>query len=188
MNVKRWLYQGGRPNRVASGINRGWAVIHALGVTPNYLVTLEVQGRHSGRMISLPLVMTVIGGERYLVSMLGMEAGWVRNVQAAEGKATLRHGRREEVRLEVVTVNQRAPILKAYLQRASGARGHLPVNKDAPLSEFERVAEQFPVFQVVAESVGHVSVNSASDRAQIKTSEGEGQLSLNSVSATYKSP
>jgi len=140
MTVKQWLYKGGRPNRLASVLNRGWAFIHGLGIAPNYLVTLEVTGRRSGRTISLPLVMTVIDGERYLVSMLGTEAGWVRNVQAADRQAVLRHGRREEVRLVEVPVEQRAPILKAYLQCAPGARGHVSVNKDAPLSEFEQLA------------------------------------------------
>ena len=152
MTVKQWLYKGGRPNRLASVLNRGWAFIHGLGIAPNYLVTLEVTGRRSGRTISLPLVMTVIDGERYLVSMLGTEAGWVRNVQAAEGKAVLRHGRREDVRLEEVPVEKRAPILKVYLHKAPGARGHVLIDKDAPLAEFERVAAQYPVFQVVAEA------------------------------------
>ncbi|MCU0493793.1 MAG: hypothetical protein MUD01_19555 [Chloroflexaceae bacterium] len=149
--VKNWLYQGGRPNWVASILNRFWAFLHTIGIAPNYMVTLEVQGRQSGRVISLPLVMAVIGGERYLVSMLGVEAGWVRNVQAAGGRATLRHGRREAVRLEPLPAEQRAPILKAYLQRAPGARPHIPVDKDAPLAAFEQVAAQFPVFRVVAE-------------------------------------
>jgi hypothetical protein len=93
-----------------------------------------------------------VNGERYLVSMLGTEASWVRNVQAAEGKAVLRYGRREAVRLEEVPVEQRAPILKAYLQKAPGARGHIAIDKDAPLAEFERVAAQYPVFRVVAEN------------------------------------
>ena len=152
MTVKQWLYKGGRPNRLASVLNRGWAFIHGLGIAPNYLVTLEVTGRRSGRTISLPLVMTVIDGERYLVSMLGTEAGWVRNVQAADGQAVLRHGRREEVRLVEVPMEQRAPILKAYLQKAPGARGHVAVDKDAPLAEFERMAAQYPVFRVVAKA------------------------------------
>jgi hypothetical protein len=83
MTVKQWLYRDGRPNWLASLLNRGWAIIHGLGVAPNYLVTLEVTGRRSGRTISLPLVMVNMNGERYLVSMLGTEAGWVRNVQVA---------------------------------------------------------------------------------------------------------
>jgi hypothetical protein len=80
INLKKWLYHDGRPNRVASVLNRCWAGLHILGVAPNYLITLEVRGRRSWRMIRLPLVMVVVDGERYLVSMLGAEAGWVRNV------------------------------------------------------------------------------------------------------------
>ena len=62
----------------------------------------------------------------------------------------LRHGRREEVRLEEVPAGQRAPVLKAYLQRAPGARPHIPVDKDATLQEFEKVAAAVPVFRVLA--------------------------------------
>lgn len=149
MNLAKWLYRGGRPNRMAMMLNRCSAAIHALGVARNYLVTLDVRGRRSGRTISLPLVMVVVEGERYLVSMLGADVDWVRNVKAAGGNVTLRHGRREEVRLEEVPANQRAPVLKAYLKRAPGARPHLPIHKDAPLSAFERVASQFPVFRVI---------------------------------------
>ena len=100
MNLARWLYRGGRPNRVASVVNRCSAAVYALGIAPNYLVTLDVAGRRSGHVISLPLVMAVVGSERYLVSMLGEELDWVRNVRAAGGNVTLRHGRREEVRLK----------------------------------------------------------------------------------------
>ena len=149
MNLMKWLYPGGRPNRVATVINRWTAAIYALGIAPNYLVALAVRGRRSGRMVSLPLVMAVVDGERYLVSMLGGDVEWVRNVRAAYGSAILRHGRREEVRLEEVLANQRAHVLKAYLKRAPGARPHLPIQKDAPIAEFEQVASQFPVFRIV---------------------------------------
>ncbi len=147
---KQWMYRGGHPNWLATLLNRGWGTIHALGVAPNYLVTLEVRGRKSGRKITLPLAMVVLDGERYLVSMLGREATWVRNVQAAGGRATLVHGRRETVRLEEIAPELRAPVLKRYLQRAPGARPHIAVDKDAPLAAFAQVAAQFPVFRVVA--------------------------------------
>ncbi len=100
MNVLRWLYLGGRPNRVASIVNRCTAAVYAVGIAPDYLVTLDVVGRRSGRVLSLPVVMAVVDGERYIVSMLGEEVDWVRNVRAAGGDVTLRHGRREEVHLE----------------------------------------------------------------------------------------
>ena len=146
----RWAYRGGRPNWLAAVLNRGWAVVHALGVVPNYLVTLEVKGRKSGRAISLPLVMAVCGEERYLVSMLGNGISWVRNVRAARGRAVLRHGRREDVLLEEIAVELRAPVIKAYLKRAPGGRPHIPVDKDAPLGEFEKIAAEIPVFRVTA--------------------------------------
>lgn len=152
--LKRWLYRSGHPNWIAAVLNRVSAAVHALGIAPNYAVTLEVRGRRSGRTISLPLVMVVVGGQRYLVSMLGADADWVKNVEAAGGNVTLRHGRREEVHLEDVPVNQRAPVLKVYLKRAPGARPHIPVHKDAPLSEFEQVVTRFPVFRVVCEVGG----------------------------------
>lgn len=148
MNLERWLYRGGRPNWLASVINRGTAAVFGLGIAPNYLVTLEVRGRRSGRTNSLPLVMVFMRGDRYLVSMLGTNADWVQNVKAAGGDAILVHGRREEVHLEEIAPDQRALLLKAYLKRAPGARPHLPVHKDAPLSEFERISAQFPVFRV----------------------------------------
>jgi len=150
MDIAKWLYRGGHPNRVAMFVNRWSAAAYALGILPNYAVSLEVVGRRSGRLIKLPLVIAIVAGERYLVSMLGENVEWVRNVRAAGGQATLRHGRREAVQLEEVAVDQRAPILKAYLKRAPGARPHVPIHKDAPLAEFERLASQFPVFHVVA--------------------------------------
>jgi hypothetical protein len=151
-SFKRWLYRGGHPNLLARALNRGWAIIHASGIAPNYLVTLRVRGRRSGRLISFPLAMTVLDGERYLVSMLGEDAGWVRNLRAAGGHATLVHGKTEQVQLEEVAVPLRAPVLKAYLRRAPGARPHLPVDKDAPLEAFAAAAPQIPVFRVRVES------------------------------------
>lgn len=151
MSFKQWLYQGGRPNWLAAILNRMFAGVSALGVAPNYMVKLEVPGRKSGRMLSLPLVMVIVDGARYLVSMLGREAAWVQNVHAAGDRATLVHGRREAIRLEEIPVDRRAPILKAYLQIAPGARGHVPVDKDAPLEAFQRIAANHPVFRVVAE-------------------------------------
>ena len=146
-DFKRWLYRGQRPNWIARILNRAWAAVASSGVASNYLVTLEVTGRKSGRTISLPVVMAIVDGQRYLVATVGDNVHWVQNVRAAGGRAVLRSGGREEVQLEELPAEQRAPILKAYLQRAPGARPHVPVNKDAALAEFQRVAAAFPVFR-----------------------------------------
>ena len=145
----RWMYRGGRPNRLARFLNRVSAVLGSSGIGDNRMVTLEVVGRKSGRVITLPLVPAKVAGQRYLVSMLGEDVDWVRNVRAAGGIAVLHHGGREKVQLEEVSPAQRAPVLKDYLSRAPGARPHIPVDKDAPLSEFEKIAASFPVFRVL---------------------------------------
>jgi hypothetical protein len=147
--LKRWIYRENRPNWIARLLNKAWETYHSSRFGPRHWVTLEVMGRKSGKMISLPVVAAIVEGQSYLVSMLGSEAQWVQNAQAAQGKAFIRKGSRTEVRLENVPVEQRAPILKDYLQRAPGARPHFPVNKDAPLKDFEAIAALFPVFRII---------------------------------------
>lgn len=146
--TRRRLYVGGRPTGLARVLNRGQAALHSAGIWPKRLATLEVVGRRSGRRISLPVVIADYKGERYLVAMLGERAAWVANARAAAGRAVLRHGKREEVRLEEIAPGQRAPILRRYLAVAPGARAHFPVDRRAPLSEFEAIAPQYPVFRV----------------------------------------
>ena len=147
--AERWLYPGGRPSGLGRLLNRGWAVVHGSGLLPRRYVTLEVPGRRTGRMLSFPLVVADYEGERYLVSMLGERSSWVRNVAAAGGRAVLRHGRRETVRLEEVDPDTRAPIVRRYLSLAPGPRAFIPVDRDAPLDEFRKVAPQVPVFRVL---------------------------------------
>lgn len=146
---KRWLYRGQKPNWLAKMVNRVYALMGILGIASDYhLVTLEVTGRKSGRTISFPLALAAVDGQRYLVSMLGQNAQWVLNVRASGGNAVLRRGAREEVHLDEVPADQRAPILKAYLQIAPGARPHMPVNEDAPIARFEEIAPAYPVFRL----------------------------------------
>lgn len=111
-----------------------------------------VQARLSGRTISFPVVIADHDGERYLVSMLGEQASWVRNVRADGGRAVLRHGRREAVRLEDVPPERRAPVLRRYLQVAPGARPHIPVDHRAALEDVAAVAPRVPVFRITMRS------------------------------------
>ncbi len=152
---KRWLYRHGRPNRLARLLNRGWVIAHSAGLWPSRFVTLEVPGRRTGRVISLPLAVADYRGERYLVAMLGEGSSWVRNVRAAGGRVVLRHGRREAVRLEEVDPAARPPIVRRYLSVAPGARPHIPVDRHAPVEDFDRIAAQIPVFRVATDQPAH---------------------------------
>ena len=146
----RWLYRGGRPNRFARLQNWASAIAFAGGIWPKRAAALQVRGRRSGRGISFPVVITDYQGDRYLVAMLGEDVNWVRNLRAAGGRAVLRHGRREDVRLEEVSADRRPAILRRYLALAPGARPHISIDRHAPLEEFERIAHQVPVFRITA--------------------------------------
>jgi hypothetical protein len=146
----RWLYQGERPHWFARMQNRVSAVAYGAGIWPQRVAALDVVGRRSGRVVTFPVVITDLDGDRYLVSMLGERANWVRNLRADDGRAMLRHGRKEAVRLDEVPVAQRPPILRRYLEVAPGGRPHIPVDRRAPVEEFERVAPQIPVFSIQA--------------------------------------
>jgi hypothetical protein len=124
----------------------------ASGRAPKHLHSLEVRGRRSGRLISFPVVVADHQGERYLVAMLGEGVNWVANVRAAGGRAELRRGQREVVRLEEVDPEMRGPILRPYLQLAPGARAHITVDRSAPLEELNAVAAKYPVFRIRPES------------------------------------
>lgn len=146
----RWMYRGGRPNAIARFLDRATVALVSAGLSPKRLVVLEVEGRRTGRPVSMPVVVADVRGERYLVSMLGEKSQWVRNVRAAGGRATIRHGAQSasQAQLEEVAVEARAPILKRYLALAPGARAHIPVDQRAPVHEFERVAGDYPVFRI----------------------------------------
>ncbi len=119
-----------------------------MGLPPSFIVLLEVRGRRSGRMRSVVLIAGQHEGHRYLVSVLGDDAQWVRNVRAA-GEGIIRRGKRRKVRLEEVPSARRAPMLKAYLKWSLGARPLFEVSHKAPVEEFQRIAPDHPVFRIV---------------------------------------
>jgi deazaflavin-dependent oxidoreductase (nitroreductase family) len=147
--LKRALYRDGRPGALMRALNRLDAVTYASGLlAPRTGATLEVVGRHSGHPISLPVAVVELDGSRFLVSMLGRDANWVRNVRAADGRAVLRRRSREQVELDEIPVAERPPVLRRYLAVAPGARPHFPVDWQAPMSEFVPIADRYPVFRI----------------------------------------
>ncbi|WP_433715949.1 nitroreductase family deazaflavin-dependent oxidoreductase [Nocardia sp. CA-084685] len=89
----RWLYRTGRPNLFARIQNWLSARPFAAGIMPRRVSALGSRGRRSGRLIWFPIVLTEFDGRRYVVSMLGANVNWVRNLTAAGGRAILQHGR-----------------------------------------------------------------------------------------------
>jgi deazaflavin-dependent oxidoreductase (nitroreductase family) len=129
-------------------MNRVFSWLASLGLTPSDTVTIEVEGRRTGRARSNVVTRVEHGGARYLVSPRG-ESEWVRNVRAAGGRASIRHRGRKHVRLEEVPAAARAPVIQAYLKKTAAAtRQHFGIGPDAPVEEFERIAHRHPVFRI----------------------------------------
>jgi deazaflavin-dependent oxidoreductase (nitroreductase family) len=144
----RLFYRDWRPTRLGKWLNdmqRWWC---AAGLPPRFVASLEVRGRRSGRTRANPVVIATVGGNQYLVSMLGAESDWVKNVEAAGGDAVLRHGSRRRIHLVAVPSEDRASVLREYVRIASSGGQHFPVTAEAPLSEFHAIAAQYPVFRI----------------------------------------
>jgi hypothetical protein len=117
------------------------------------MITLLVKARRSGSLVAHVLVPITFEGRVYLVSMLGEGSNWVQDVRAMGGAAFLKRGRSWPVVLIEVPVAERPPILKAWCQIATSGRRHLPVPYDAPVSAFEAIAADYPVFRVASGGV-----------------------------------
>jgi hypothetical protein len=145
---QRWQYRNGRPGWSARVANRLGALAISAGLVPGGVATLEVRGHKSGRLISFPVVVADYQGERYLVAMLGHKTNWVRNLRGGDGRAVLRRGKPEDVALVEDFSDDRAAILRRYLEVAPGARPFFTIDKRAPLEDFARIVDQYPVFRV----------------------------------------
>jgi hypothetical protein len=144
----RYFYRDWRPTRLGRLWSKAYAFVTGLGLLPELLVDLRVRSRRDGHLGSTVLVGAWHEGHRYLVSMLGNQSEWVQDARAMGGQAFLKRGRLRPVVLTEVKVAERAPILKAWCQVATSGRNHLPVRPDAPLSDFEAIAADYPVFRI----------------------------------------
>ncbi|QFY14417.1 nitroreductase family deazaflavin-dependent oxidoreductase [Nonomuraea phyllanthi] len=144
------MYRGGRPSGLMRLLNRLDALMYGARWLPlSRTAVLKVAGRRSGAITSVPVAVTRHRGGEYLVSMLGPDANWVRNVRAAGGRAVLRRrGSEQPILLKEIPTEQRAEILRRYLAVAPGARPHLGLSPESPLPEFRRIAAAHPVFRI----------------------------------------
>ena len=144
---QRWQFRGGRPNRSARVLSGLLGIVFGAGLGPIQAATIEVRGRKTGQKISFPIVVVDYEGDRYLVAMLGDKTNWVRNVRA-DSHAVLLQRTRANVSLVEEFSGNRAAILRRYLELAAGARPFFPIDRRAPLGDFERIVKEYPVFRV----------------------------------------
>jgi len=131
--------------------------VTSLGLAPDDVITLEVPGRRSGVIRRTTIVRVSWDHRDFLVSLAG-ESDWVRNVRAADGQVAVGGLHRRAATLAEVAVDQRAPVIRAYLLRwgrrpgsrpvAREARYYFGVGPGASLDEIQTVARHYPVFRI----------------------------------------
>ena len=126
----------------------GWIVGAGFGLKHNYL--LEVTGRKSGRVYSTPIDLLEVDGRSYLVCPRG-RSQWVRNAEA-QGRVVLRKGRvRLERAIRPVSDADRPELLRRYLDSfKTTVQRYFPIPAGSPSDAFARIAESYPVFQLLA--------------------------------------
>ena len=135
-----WLNQNVIPRITALGISKRTA-------------TLEVAGRKSGKPRRVAVAMAQVDGSQYLVSVHG-ESNWVRNVRAANGEAAILPGGRMPVRLVEIPIEDRPPVILAYVSEGSFGRSaadiarQFGVEPDPTISEIAPLASRYPVFRI----------------------------------------
>ncbi len=137
------------PTALTKLINSTLRQLASIGLSPRDTVAVQVRGRRSGEMRSNVVTYVEHDGARYLVAPRGTTE-WVRNVRAAGGEASLKHGRSQPVRLVEVPDPERPPVIRAYLKKMPGmVRREFGVEADSSDADLERIAPRHPVFRIV---------------------------------------
>lgn len=119
-----------------------------LGIGLPDMRVLEVRGRKTSRVLSLPVDLLPLDGRLYLVAPRG-RTQWVRNAEAS-GTVVLRRGRaRADYRLRRLADDEKPPVLKAYLDRfRREVSRFFPVPAGSPVDAFRPLAERYPAFEL----------------------------------------
>jgi deazaflavin-dependent oxidoreductase (nitroreductase family) len=137
-----------RPSAIERIFGRVLMALVRIGIVRGHFYVLEVRGRRSGKIFSVPVDPLDLGGHRYLVCPRG-ESNWVRNARAAGEVTLIRALHRWRYRVREVPPELRASILKAYLDSfAAEVQRFFPVPKGSALALFVEIAPRYPVFEL----------------------------------------
>lgn len=129
--------------------NRVFGFLAGVGIAPSFIYLLEVRGRKSGKTYSTAVNLLELDGKQFLVAPRG-RTQWVRNAEAA-GEVTLRRRASRRFRLRPLNDSEKSQVLKAYLTNyKSAVQKFFPIQPNAPLEEFAKIAAGYPAFELIA--------------------------------------
>jgi deazaflavin-dependent oxidoreductase (nitroreductase family) len=132
-------------NRRIRFINRMMTRMIHWNIAPPRTYLMTVRGRKTGKLYSTPVTLVERDGQRWLVSPYG-EVNWVKNARVAGEISLFRGGKRENVRIQELTSQESAPILKEYITLEGFVRPFFDVQPDSSIGSFEAEAPKHPVF------------------------------------------
>jgi len=129
--------------------NRLVATLTRLGISVVGSRVLEVSGRTSGQPRRTPVNLLTFEGQRYLVAPRG-NTQWVRNLRARGEGRLLVGPRSEPFTATELADDEKAPVLRAYLQRWKFEVGVFfeGVGPDSSDDELREAAPRHPVFRI----------------------------------------
>lgn len=139
-----------KPTPIEQFFNKLIGILPDWGIGPQHMRILEVKGRKSGKTYRTPVNLMEVENKLYLVAPRG-ETQWVRNARHV-GTVSLKRGKnRTRYRVTELVENQKAPLLKEYLERyKSEVQRYFSVPADSDVSAFTAIADQYPVLELEA--------------------------------------
>ena len=137
------------PKPIEKVFNRAFGFFVGLGFGLKHNYLLQVRGRKSGRVYSMPVNLLEIDGKKFLIAPRG-RTQWVRNAESA-GEITLKKGSyRQNFRLRPIPDADKPPLLKLYLDRFSTTvQSYFPVPAGSAHTAFLDFAANYPVFELL---------------------------------------
>ena len=136
------------PKALERLFNKAFGAAVGWGLGPRGYYLLQVTGRKTGRVYSMPVIVLEIGSAMFLVAPRG-RTQWARNVEAAPDVTLARGALRRACRARAIPDAEKAPVLRAYLDRyRSVVQRYFPVAAGSPLESFATIAARYPVFEL----------------------------------------
>jgi deazaflavin-dependent oxidoreductase (nitroreductase family) len=136
------------PSALERLFNKAFGALVGWGLGPRDYYLLQVKGRRTGRVYSMPVIVVELGGAMFLVAPRG-RTQWARNVEAAPDVTLARGSRRSAYRVRAVPDAEKAPALRAYLDRyRSVVQRYFPIAAGSPPEAFAPIAARYPVFEL----------------------------------------
>jgi deazaflavin-dependent oxidoreductase (nitroreductase family) len=137
-----------KPTLVERAFNASVGALLRAGIGLSHMRLLEVRGRKSGKLYTMPVDLLTLDGRLYLVGPRG-HTQWSRNAAAA-GSVVLRRGAdARKYALRALPDAEKPPVLAAYLSefRREVAR-FFPVPPGSDANAFTALAARYPAFEL----------------------------------------